>query len=562
MLTRKKRLTYLFVTAVTLICLFCIGAHAYDYPNMPYNWQDLKVTIGTTTLPLDEYPDGSYWSPDKGYMTAAEASQYGITTSKDIYLRGWQCVGFARYAYTACFYKYPQNATIDARLGYDGNGSSYAYVNMGTLAPGYTASQLKALITSCQPGAVMRVSGHSMMIMAIFNDGLIIYDANFSDYNEVDVRKYTWQGFVDSLGSRGIEALHMPTYYPGYSYSTGSSGGSSSADTPQYTYDTSTAGNYIVRDCSALNVRTAPTTASAKAGSLMRGTIITVLGSNGGWYAITYNNRVCWVSSDYLMLYGGQSTVTFDANGGYVYETSGQYEIGSKFAYLPTPVKEGSVFAGWFANGYHYTESSPVPNQTSLTLTAMWSVCGFDDVFESDWYSDIVIQAYDYGLISPATSFYPTNNARRYEMVTMLGRAYEQTYGLTVPAVSETKFVDVSSDAFYLSYLSWANATGLVNGVSETEFNPYGEITREQIVTILYRYAKMLGLVNGEYYTNKTTIYSFWDLTDVNSWALNAMSWAVDFGIINGSDGYLNPQNSTTRCEMTTMLVRFMKLVG
>ena len=219
---RLKHIVWLTCCTVLLLGLFAVGANAYNYPTMPSDWQNLKVTVGDVTMPFERYPDGAYWSPEKSTMTVEEKQDYGLTGGT-LNLLGYQCAAFARYSYAALFNKYPQSSTMDTFLAYDYSPSIF-YVNMiqkvlgtRTLAAGYDAATLKKLFTACQPGAVMRINGHSMVLMAIFDDGVIIYDANFSSNNAVGVRKYTYSSFVTSLGYRGIEALHMPVYYPGYS---------------------------------------------------------------------------------------------------------------------------------------------------------------------------------------------------------------------------------------------------------------------------------------------------------------------------------------------------------
>lgn len=92
------------------ICIYIIPL------NLPSDVSSLQVTIGDVTLPLAEYPDGAYFDPEKSTMTVAEQSQYGIHVGGDLNLRGWECVGFARYVYAALFYKYPQDATMDNQL--------------------------------------------------------------------------------------------------------------------------------------------------------------------------------------------------------------------------------------------------------------------------------------------------------------------------------------------------------------------------------------------------------------------------------------------------------------
>jgi hypothetical protein len=563
MLVRLKRLLFLTLCTAGVLGILCVGANAYTYPTMPSNWQNVEVTIGSVTLPLAEYPSGSYFDPEKDTMTVAQQQQYGITAGKDIWLRGWQCVGFARYVYTAAFYKYPQNATIDNHLAYDYASSIY-YRNMieevlgtKTLSAGYSASTLKTLFTACQPGAVMRVGGHSMVLMAIYDDGFLIYDANFSDSNQVSVRKYTWQSFVDTFGGRNILALQMPKYYPGYSYSTGSG----STSTASYTLDTSTAGTYRVYNCTTLNVRSAPTTSSSKVGGIASGTVIEALGSYGDWYAINYNSVRCWVYGDYLKASLGQLTVTFDANGGTASFTNGSYEKGVTFGNLPTATKTDRELLGWYDGTTLYTAGSQVPNSDTLTLKAKWCVLGFRDVAETSWYAGYVERAAKAGLISSATSFNPDAYTKRADFVVVLSREYQRETGVTINGSGSKIFADVTSSDYFNTAVGWAYNCGVVQGVSDTIFSPDGNVTREQIATYLYRYVQYTGK-SGVYY-GSSLIYGFNDGANVSNYAVDAMNWALSIGLFEGDgNGNLNPKGYAKRSEMVTIMSRFMDYVG
>ena len=280
--SRIRRALLLILCAAAFAAMLAVGASAYEtytYPNMPDDWENVQVTVGDVVMPFARYPSGSVYSADKRYMTVEEQKEYGFSVGGNLDLRGWECVGFARYAYAALFYRpnqWPQNSSIDTSLAYSYAGS-YAYVDMieavlgtRTLDGGYSADTLKKLFTSCRPGAVMRCGGHSMVLMAIYNDGFLIYDANFSSNNEVNVRAYTWQSFVDRMGSRGIQALQMPSYYPGYSYSSG--------DNTYYQVDESVMGTYVVYNCSSLNVRVSPSTSAPRVGGLDRDEEVQVIG--------------------------------------------------------------------------------------------------------------------------------------------------------------------------------------------------------------------------------------------------------------------------------------------
>lgn len=543
-----------------LVSLYCIGAYAYTYSsNLPSDVSSLRVTIGGVTLPLSEYPDGSYFSPDKSTMTVEEQSQYGINVGGDLNLRGWECVGFARYVYAALFYKYPQDATIDNQLAYSSSYDSIYYRNVikdtlgtNTLAGGYSTSTLKTLISACQPGAVMRVGGHSLMVMAIYNDGFVVYDANFSSDNEVDVRSYTWQRFVDSLGGREISALQMPTYYPGYSYS---SGGSNTS----YPLDTAQAGNYVVYNCTTLNVRAAPTTSSAKVGSISSGAIVTVKGTYNGWAQISFNGADRWVYMEYLQATASQLKVTFDPAGGSVSETTHTYTVGSTFDSMPIPTRTDCEFVGWYYGDTKYSVNSKVPVMASMTLTARWAVMGFEDVTPDQWYASSVVSAAKYGLIALDTYFNPNSYTTRAQFIAVLSREYTRETGKScdIGKLGSSVFTDIKANEYYDKAVAWAYENKIVYGVTDTLFAPNDCVTREQIAAFLYRYAKMTGVVKGSY-TGQSLIDKFSDASKVSPYAREAMNWALSIGLYYGDEkNCLNPQNSALRCEMVAIMTRY-----
>ncbi|MDD6022730.1 MAG: S-layer homology domain-containing protein [Oscillospiraceae bacterium] len=570
-MARMKRFIFSCLLIAALISILCIGANAYNYPAMPSNWQSLKVTVGDVTMPLAEYPDGSIFPGDKEYMTVAEGKQYGINLASNLWLRGSQCVAFARYTYAALFYKYPQDATMDNSLAYK-YGSSYAYYNMiykvlgqTTLAPGYSASTLKTLFTACVPGSVMRISGHSMVLMAVFSDGCIIYDSNFANGAgsfEVDVRKYTWQEFVDKLGGRGLEALQMPVYYPGVTYYVNGSKYwttvTDAPDTPSIDYevDTSYAGKYVVYNCSSVNVRSTPSTEKTAIGSLPAGTVVTVAGRYGDWYQIDYNGSAAWVSANYLKAYSGELTVTFDPNGGTAKYLSDTFEIGTAFGILPSVTKEKRTLIGWFDGSTQYTEKSIVPNVSALSLTARWGVNSYTDVNENAWYARFVENANDLGLIATDTRFFPDRQTTRGEFVTVLSRIYTKEYGaLTVP--DENPFTDLESGAYYRGPVLWASKVGVVSGITSDLFMPKNTVQRQQMAAFMYRYAT--AVAGKPMYQGDSLIYDFNDAEKVSSYAVTAMNWAIDAGIFKGDDkGNLNPQDPARRSEMAVVLTKFL----
>lgn len=153
------------------------------------------------------------------------------------------------------------------------------------------------------------------------------------------------------------------------------------------------------------------------------------------------------------------------------------------------------------------------------------------------------------------TTFSPNAAMTRAMLVTVLYRmsGSPSVDGKTHP------FMDVADHAWYESALIWAVSNGVVNGVSETEFAPNSNVTRQQVATILYRYAKLQG-----YDVSATTDLSgFPDYEKVASYATSAMAWAnaaeLVQGSLQGNETLLLPTTSATRAQLAAILMRFMK---
>ena len=160
---------------------------------------------------------------------------------------------------------------------------------------------------------------------------------------------------------------------------------------------------------------------------------------------------------------------------------------------------------------------------------------GFDDVASSDWFADAVKYVADKGLMNGTddNQFSPNASTTRGMLMTVLARyAGEDTTG---------------GATWYEKGMNWAKAKGVSDGT-----NPNADITREQLVTMLYRYA-------GSPATNGS-LDNFSDASTVSSYAVNAMQWAVANGIVNGSNGKLNPQNNATRAQVAAILMRFCEM--
>ena len=122
----------------------------------------------------------------------------------------------------------------------------------------------------------------------------------------------------------------------------------------------------------------------------------------------------------------------------------------------------------------------------------------------------------------------------------------------------ESVFTDVVEGAWYADGVAWANENGIVSGYGNGVFAPNDDITREQLVVMLYRYAQHLGMDTK---TNKD-LKSYSDADTVSSWATDAMKWAVDKGLIAGrTNSTLAPGGTATRAETATILQRMVELM-
>lgn len=173
----------------------------------------------------------------------------------------------------------------------------------------------------------------------------------------------------------------------------------------------------------------------------------------------------------------------------------------------------------------------------------------FTDVLTDVWYHDAV----DYMLRKELMNgmgeglFQPDGELTRAQLVVILYRAAGS------PAVeSDSPFGDVVDGLWYSDAIIWAAENGVVNGVGEGLFAPDNKITREQIATILYRYAKAEPV-------EEDMLKEFSDAVSVSPYALEAMNWAVAEGILNGADGMLMPTDNATRAQIAAMLMRWME---
>lgn len=177
---------------------------------------------------------------------------------------------------------------------------------------------------------------------------------------------------------------------------------------------------------------------------------------------------------------------------------------------------------------------------------------GYEDVKRSDWYQESIEYVTEKKLMNGMgdEKFNPNGSMTRGMLVTVLYRMSRSTYA------GKSEFIDVSEFEYYSTAVAWATENEIVKGVGNNSFAPDDEVTREQLITILYRYAK---------YTNRTVriikksnISEFEDYIEISEYSLEAFEWGYGEKIISGrSNTTLNPKGTASRAEVATMLMRF-----
>ena len=247
-------------------------------------------------------------------------------------------------------------------------------------------------------------------------------------------------------------------------------------------------------------------------------------------------------------------TIIYD-NGTPPYVEEDIFEIGDIYGLPIAPSKAGYIFMGWYYDGKTYQAEDTIVIKGDTVIRALWSalpdiepgtpvvpdepVVGdfpFTDVSANAWYYEAVKYVYANGIMNGMDrySFQPNGTLTRAMVWTMLARL---------------DGVDTEGGAnWYAKAQEWATATGVSDGE-----NPTGEVTREQLVTMLWRYA------GSPTYTADLSGYV--DTADISSWAEQAMCWAVATGVIEGDENSaLTPKADTTRAQAAAMLMRAIEL--
>lgn len=180
-------------------------------------------------------------------------------------------------------------------------------------------------------------------------------------------------------------------------------------------------------------------------------------------------------------------------------------------------------------------------------------ITGFEDVGLGDWFYDYVRTLCDKGIMegTSAATFRPYATSNRAQIAMTLYRLAGKP-----SAEIENVFADVNEADWFFDPVLWAKANEITDGVTATSFAPLQDITREQLVTLLYRYAGSIGKAGD---ADGSVLDRFSDKAEVSAYAVTPMAWAVENGIVDGkSSTRLAPQDTANRAELAAILCRFL----
>ena len=174
----------------------------------------------------------------------------------------------------------------------------------------------------------------------------------------------------------------------------------------------------------------------------------------------------------------------------------------------------------------------------------------FTDVTGGDWFYPDVYYCWDNGLMKgmSETIFDPEGTTTRAQFATVVYRMAGSPE-ITKTDCTKCPFTDLTQD-WYMDAVVWAYLNGVTKGTSETAFSPDLKITREQMVSMLYRYDKDKA--------GTADLKQFSDAAAISEYARPAVAWAVANGIIKGmDDGTFQPQGNATRAQLAAVLHRY-----
>lgn len=306
---------------------------------------------------------------------------------------------------------------------------------------------------------------------------------------------------------------------------------------------------------------------------------VSVVGKRTGWtYSYDYNSYSGWytfsmpkedvtINVDFRSgvhkvyvdkVTDGKLTVSDDwAKYGQIVYITAVPDYGCTLSSLSVRTATGDsvrVYNAQKADTYYFY----MPDQyvsVSAVFTGKYTSLPFNDVSYGDWYYDAVQFVYSKGIMDGVDyyKFAPNGTITRGMILTMLWRMAGEPFEMPV-----TSFTDVEIGRYYTTAVAWACRNGIADGMGESTFGPNDAITREELVTLMYRYAQYFG-----HSCIGTSIEGFADAGSVSSYAYNAMCWAYKAGVVTGTTGSrLNPQGTASRAEAAQMIMSFYSFLN
>lgn len=248
---------------------------------------------------------------------------------------------------------------------------------------------------------------------------------------------------------------------------------------------------------------------------------------------------------------GDENNESFNGKPGYIYT-------------IRSGEKEGYEFVQWIADeevnffdpSAKTTTFEMVPEE--VVINGVWRKVdntvdhsnSFLDVHKTDWFYREVLDVYNKGLMigTTKTSFNPYGHTNRGMIATILFRFDGEPKGYNF-----NPFLDVLEEMYYHKAINWAYENKIIEGYNKLNFGPEDLVTREQLVTLLYRY----GIFKEYELSTEEDLSTFKDYHQISDYALDAFKWAIKENIIQGDGVNINPKDYATRAEVAAIINRF-----
>ncbi len=529
----------------------------------------------------EEFPVGKYWNDANGTVSSGRYRGSSLVGNRSCVGYGcgslaiegkewaWQCHGYAMLLADRVF------------------GSFYNIDSAHWSKTDYTRGSFSGEIYA---GDVVRIvlprgSEHSVFVYKVTEDTVYYTDCNRQSKCQLNWDTESLQAFKKRVifihHFKGNTLKGTKTVTPQLTITYNANGG-------QIRGSAQMGERYRVITDAGMNLRASASTSAKTLRNLPKGTVFTVSQTaqaegylwgkvDSGWCVISESKWVEKFSVPATQYYTDANGTLCKSENGAAYQQKCymgiSYPNGLVDAASFGLEKEGFLFYGWSAKPQGATvwgeKQAFMPEELSpalaggdqeLTLYAVWkdirSELPFLDVSPDSWYYEGVKYTNQKGWMNgtSAIDFAPESPTTRAMLVTVLHRIE----GTPAPKAA-SKFSDVAAGNWYTDAVAWAAENNVVNGMGDGTFAPDAQITREQLTTVLFRYAQLKQKDEG----TRASLESFADQAKVSDWASEGLQWAVSKGIINGiSEGEetnLQPQGNATRAQIATVLMRYDK---